>query len=88
MRVGTADQSTTRTWGRTRCGTLPPTAPNKGMGYTGIRDGVIYDGGLRLEADADLPPGPCGPLRKSSIWLNVNGQIQKASSSSQSKKEP
>ena len=60
---------------------------NKGMGYTGIRDGVIYDGGLRLEADADLRLAPV-TFEEKQYLVNVNGQIQTASSSSQSKKNP
>ena len=60
---------------------------NKGMGYTGIRDNVIYDGGLRLEADADLRLAPV-TFEDSQYLVNTSGQIQKASSSSQSKKNP
>ena len=60
---------------------------NKGIGYTGIRDNVIYDGGLRLEADADLRLAPV-TFEDKQYLVNVNGQIQKASSTSQSKKNP
>lgn len=60
---------------------------NKGLGYTGIRDNVIYENGLRLEADADLRIAPVTFDGKQYL-VNSNGQIQKASSSSSSKKNP
>lgn len=60
---------------------------NKGLGYHGIRDNVIYDNGLRLEADADLRIAPVTFDGKQYL-INSNGQIQKASSSSSSKKNP
>ena len=60
---------------------------NKGMGYNGIRDNIIYENGLRLDADADLRVAPI-TFDDKQYLVNVNGQIQKASSSSTSKKNP
>ncbi len=60
---------------------------NKGLGYHGIRDNVIYDNGLRLEADGDLRIAPASFDGKQYL-ISSNGQIQKASSSSTSKKNP
>ena len=60
---------------------------NKGMGYNGIRDNIIYENGLRLDADADLRVAPI-TFEDKQYLVNVNGQIQKASSSSTSKKNP
>ena len=56
---------------------------NKGQGYHGIKDNVLYIQGLRQEADRDLRYAPV-ELDGVSYLINVNGSVQKASSSSKS----
>ncbi len=60
---------------------------NKGMGYHGIRDNVLYVNGLRQEADADLRLAPA-EFNEKQYLINTNGVIQKASSTSTSKSRP
>lgn len=59
----------------------------KGQGYNGIRDNVIYDNGLRLDADADLSIAPV-TFGEKTYLVNASGKIQKASSSSKSDAKP
>ena len=60
---------------------------NKGMGYHGIRDNILYVNGLRQEADADLRLAPA-EFNEKQYLINTNGVIQKASSTSTSKSRP
>lgn len=59
----------------------------RGQGYHGIRDNVIYEYGLRKEADADLRYAPV-TFEGQKYLVNVSGTIQKASSSSKSSSRP
>lgn len=59
----------------------------RGQGYHGIRDNVIYEYGLRKEADADLRYAPVS-FEGQQYLVNASGTIQKASSSSKSSSRP
>lgn len=59
----------------------------RGQGYHGIRDNVIYEYGLRKEADADLRYAPVA-FEGQKYLVNASGTIQKASSSSKSSSRP
>lgn len=59
----------------------------KGQGFHGIKDNSIYMYGLRMDADADLKYAPVS-FQEKQYLVNAAGSIQKASSSSQSKKNP
>lgn len=56
---------------------------NRGQGYTGIRNNVIYENGLRKEADSDLRYAPV-TFEGQKYLVNASGTIQKASSASKS----
>lgn len=55
----------------------------KGQGYHGILDNVIYENGLRKQADADLRYAPV-QFEGKNYLVNASGTIQKATSSSKS----
>lgn len=59
----------------------------KGRGFHGIRDNVIYEYGLRQEADSDLRYSPV-THEGNNYLVNVAGTIQKASASSKSATRP
>lgn len=59
----------------------------KGQGYHGILNNVIYDNGLRKEADADLRYMPAA-FQDQNYLINTSGTIQKASASSTSAIRP
>jgi hypothetical protein len=59
----------------------------KGQGVNGIRDNVLYEYGLRKEADADLKLAPVSFDGKQYL-VNANGNLQKAASSSKSATKP
>ena len=55
----------------------------KGQGYHGIRDNVIYENGLRKQADSDLRYAPV-QFEGKNYLVNASGTIQKATTSSKS----
>lgn len=55
----------------------------KGQGYHGILDNVIYENGLRKQADADSRYAPV-QFEGKNYLVNASGTIQKATSSSKS----
>lgn len=59
----------------------------KGQGYHGIRDNVIYEHGLRRQADSELRYAPVQFDGKTYL-VNTSGAIQKASASSKSSLRP
>lgn len=59
----------------------------KGQGYHGILNNVIYENGLRLEADADLRYMSVS-FQGQNYLVNTSGTIQKASASSVSSLRP
>ena len=60
----------------------------RGQGYHGILDGkVIYENGLRKEADAELRYAPV-TFEGKQYPVNASGTIQKASASSRSASRP
>jgi len=59
----------------------------RGQGYHGIRDNVIYENGLRKQADADFRYVSV-PFEGKNYLVNVSGAIQKASASSKSSSRP
>ncbi len=59
----------------------------KGQGYHGILDDTVYEYGLRKEADSDLRYAPV-TLDGVKYLVNVNGSLQKASSTSKSSEKP
>ncbi len=59
----------------------------KGQGFHGIRSNVIYDHGLRLEADSDMRYAPV-TFEGQSYLVNASGTIQKATASSKSSTRP
>lgn len=61
--------------------------PKRGQGCHGIRDNVIYENGLRKQADSDLRYAPAQFDGKTYL-VNASGTIQKASSSSKSSSRP
>ena len=60
---------------------------NKGQGVDGVRDNVLYEYGLRKEADADLKVAPISFEGKQYL-VNASGSLQKAASSSKSATKP
>ena len=59
----------------------------KGQGYHGIRDNVLYEYGLRKEADSDLRYSPV-TFQENRYLINASGIIQKATTSSKSSSRP
>ncbi len=59
----------------------------KGQGFHGIRSSVIYDHGLRLEAEPDLHYAPV-TFEGQKYLVNASGTIQKAAASSKSASRP
>ena len=59
----------------------------RGQGYHGIRDNVIYENGLRRQADDTLRYAPV-LFEGKSYLVNTAGTIQKASASSTSAAHP
>ncbi len=59
----------------------------KGQGYHGILNNVIYEYGLRKEADADLRYMPV-TFQEQKYLVNTSGTIQKATASSNSSSRP
>lgn len=59
----------------------------KGQGYHGILNNVIYENGLRKEADADLRYMPV-TFQDQKYLVNTSGTIQKANASSSSASRP
>ena len=59
----------------------------KGQGYHGIRDNVLYEYGLRKEADPDLRYSPVA-FQENRYLINGSGTIQKATASSKSSSRP
>lgn len=55
----------------------------KGQGYHGIRDNVIYENGLRKQADSELRYAPV-QFEGKNYLVNASGTIQKATTSSKS----
>lgn len=60
---------------------------NKGQGYHGIKDNVLYIYGLRQEADKDLRYAPV-ELNGKQYLVNASGAVQKAGSASKSASKP
>ncbi len=60
---------------------------NRGQGFHGIHTNVIYDHGMRLEADSDLRYAPV-TFEGRKYLVNASGTIQKASASSRSAAKP
>lgn len=60
---------------------------NKGQGVHGVRDNVLYEYGLRKEADADLKVAPIS-FEGNQYLVNASGSLQKATSSSKSATKP
>ena len=60
---------------------------NKGQGFHGIKDNVLYNYGLRQEADKDLRYAPV-ELNGKQYLVNASGTVQKAGSSSKSASKP
>ncbi len=75
------DEGINQTWFFTTEGT------NRGQGYHGIRDNVIYENGLRKQADEGLRYAPV-QFEGKTYLVNASGTIQKASASSKSSSRP
>ncbi len=58
-----------------------------GQGYHGIRDNVIYENGLRLQAESYMRYAPVSFEGKNYL-VNASGTIQKASANSKSSERP
>ena len=59
----------------------------RGQGYHGIRDNIIYENGLRKQADSHMRYAPV-TFEGQNYLVNASGSIQKASASSKSSERP